>query len=69
MPSITISPCAKLMMRMTPKTIVSPMAIIAYSDPVSTPLTTLWTKVSMATFEDGPRPVRGRGPMTMVSVG
>ena len=29
MPSMTISPWAMLMMRMTPKTIVSPTAIIA----------------------------------------
>jgi len=26
---MTISPCARLMMRMTPKTMVSPIAIIA----------------------------------------
>jgi hypothetical protein len=29
MPNMTISPCAMLMMRMTPKTIVSPTAIMA----------------------------------------
>src|SRR5262245_28985970 len=53
-PSITISPCDRLMMRITPNTIVSPIAIIAYSEPVRTPLTTLWTKLSIGGSEGSP---------------
>src|SRR6476660_9675473 len=47
MPSMTMSPCARLMIRMTPNTMVSPTAIIAYSEPVRMPLTTLWAKISI----------------------
>ena len=46
-PSITMSPWAILMMRITPKTIVRPTPIMAYREPVSKPLTMLCTKVSM----------------------
>src|SRR5262252_1832699 len=62
MPSITISPCAMLMMRMTPKTIVRPTAIIAYSEPVSTPLTMVWSRVATRyARKHSPRSPRRRG--------
>ena len=50
-------------MRITPKTTVSPTPIIAYSEPVRTPLTTLWTNVSTGegttSFEDDDDPMDG----------
>src|SRR6185312_10185564 len=42
MPTIIISPCAKLTTRMTPKITDRPSAISPYTMPVSKPLLTAW---------------------------
>ena len=51
MPSISSSPWAKLITRMTPKMIVRPIPISAYTPPIRMPLIRDWRKISIRRTE------------------
>src|SRR5690242_4977550 len=49
MPIIITAPCAKLMMRSTPKIRLSPLATSPYTPPSRRPLTTAWSRSPQVT--------------------